>query len=63
VGIRKARFVGISGVPTLAASYATERSLTLTALVADFRRFPVDAEERRDGVLVAEAGAAVVGVE
>ena len=31
----------------LAASYATERGLTLTTLVADFRRFPVDTPERR----------------
>jgi hypothetical protein len=29
----------------LAASYATEHGLKVTALVEDFRRFPVDAEE------------------
>ena len=50
----------LPGVVVLTASYATELGLEVTALVADFRRFPVDADERRDGVLVAEADAAVV---
>ena len=44
----------------LAASYAALRGLKLTALVPDFRRFPVDAVERRDALLVCEADAAVV---
>jgi hypothetical protein len=51
---------GGRGVPMLAASYATERGLTVTARVADFVRFPVDAVERRDGFLANEADAAVV---
>jgi hypothetical protein len=48
------------GVPMLAASYAAERGLTVTACVADFARFPVDAVERRDAFLVSEVDAAVV---
>jgi hypothetical protein len=32
----------------------------VTARVADFTRFPVDAVERRDAFLVSEADAAVV---
>ena len=32
----------------------------MTALVPDFARFPVDAEERRDAFLVCEADAVVV---
>ncbi len=51
---------GGRGVPMLAASYAAERGLTVTALVPDFTRFPVDAVERRDAFLVAEADAVVV---
>ena len=51
---------GGRGVPMLAASYAAERGLTVTALVPDFARFPVDAEERRDAFLVGEADAVVV---
>ena len=51
---------GGRGVPMLAASYATERGLTVTARVADFTRFPVDAVERRDTFLVSESDAAVV---
>jgi hypothetical protein len=51
---------GGRGVPMLAASYATERGLTVTARVADFARFPLDAVERRDAFLVNEADAAVV---
>ena len=47
-------------VPTLAASYASERGLVVTARVADFVRFPVDAVERRDAFLVNEADAASV---
>ena len=50
---------GGRGVPMLAASYAAERGLTVTALVPDFARFPVDAEERRDAFLVGEADAVV----
>lgn len=38
----------------LSASYATERGLPLTPVVADFVRFPVDAVERKDRLLVAE---------
>jgi hypothetical protein len=37
-----------------------ERNLIITPLVADYRRFPVDAPERRDAMLVASADAAVV---
>src|SRR5262245_40463779 len=52
---------GGPGVPMLAASFAAERGLTVTALVPDYGRFPAEAaEERRDGILVAEADAAVV---
>ena len=47
-------------MPMLAASYATERGLVVTPRVADFRRFPVDAVERRDAFIVGEADAAVV---
>src|SRR3954468_3121434 len=51
---------GGRGVPMLAASYATERGLVVTARVADFVRFPVDAVERRDAFPVSEADAAVI---
>src|SRR5688500_14922182 len=51
---------GGRGVPMLAASYATERGLVVTARVADFVRFPVDAVERRDAFLVNEVDAVVV---
>jgi hypothetical protein len=51
---------GGRGVPMLAANYAAERGLTVTALVPDFTRFPVDAVERRDAFLVADADAVVV---
>src|SRR5579883_3019819 len=51
---------GGPGVAMLAASYASERGLVVSALVPDFRRFPVDAVERRDAFLVSEADAAVV---
>jgi hypothetical protein len=51
---------GGPGVAMLAASYAKERGLVVRALVPDFRRFPVDAEERRDTFLVSEADAALV---
>jgi hypothetical protein len=51
---------GGPGVPMLAASSAAERGLAVTALVPDFRRFPVDAAERRDAFLVSEANAALV---
>jgi hypothetical protein len=52
---------GGSGVPMLAASYATERGLTCTALVPDFGRFPaVAAVDRRDAELVGRADAAVI---
>jgi hypothetical protein len=51
---------GGRGVPMLAASYATERRPTVTARVADFGRFPVEAAERRDAFLVNEADAVVV---
>lgn len=51
---------GGRGVPMLAASYASERGLVVTARVADFVRFPVDAVERRDAFLVNEVDAAVV---
>ena len=55
-----AGFRGGPGVPMLAASYAAVRGLVVTALVPDFDRFPVDAVERRDALLVAEADAVVV---
>jgi hypothetical protein len=51
---------GGPGVPMLAASYAAAKGLALTAVVADWKRFPVDAEERRDLFLVGQADAAVV---
>ena len=51
---------GGPGVPMLAASYATANGLTVHALPPDFTRFPVDAVERRDAFLVAEADAVVV---
>jgi hypothetical protein len=51
---------GGPGVAMLAASYAKERGLALTALVTDFRRFPLDAEERRDVLLVSAADATLV---
>ena len=45
----------------LAASYAAERGLTVTALVPEYGRFPTEAaEQRRDTILVAEADAAIV---
>jgi hypothetical protein len=40
----------------LAASYAVERGLVVTALTPNFSRFPVDAVERRDAFLVSELG-------
>ena len=43
-----------------AVSHATERILKLTPLVPDFRHFPTDAPERRDGYLVPQADAAVI---
>jgi hypothetical protein len=49
-----------AGVPALAASYATERGLTLTALTTDFARHRGNAEEWRDERLVSMAEAAVL---
>jgi hypothetical protein len=43
-----------------AASYTSEPGLAVTARVADFVRFPVDAVERRDAFLVNETDAAVI---
>jgi YspA, cpYpsA-related SLOG family len=52
---------GGPGVPMLAASYATERGLPVTALVPDFGRFPAAAAvEKRDAELVELADAAVI---
>lgn len=51
---------GGPGVPMLAASYAAAIRLAVAALVPDFLRFPVDAVERRDAFIVAEADAVVV---
>jgi hypothetical protein len=51
---------GGRGVPMLAASYAAANGLEVVTRVADFRRFPLDADERRDAFLVSEADAAVV---
>ena len=52
---------GGRGVPMLAASYAAERGLVVTALVPDYGRFPTEAaEERRDVGLVGQADAAVI---
>jgi hypothetical protein len=51
---------GGRGVPMLAASYATANGLQVVARVPDYRRFPIDAVERRDAFLVNEADAAVV---
>ena len=42
-----------------AASYAIANVLELVTRVADFGRFPLDAEERRAAFLVNEADAAV----
>src|SRR5947208_2364984 len=50
---------GGRGVP-MAASCAAAKVLAVTARVADFVRFPVDAVERRDAFLVSEADAAVI---
>jgi hypothetical protein len=51
---------GGAGVPMLAASYATEKRLTCTALVPEWGRFPdAQAVARRDAELVAMADAAV----
>ena len=48
---------GGPGVPMmLAASYAAERGLKLTALMPDFIRFPVDTVARRDLFLVSRGG-------
>ena len=44
----------------LAASYAAANGLEVVVRVADFRRFPLDAEERRDAFLVGETDEAVV---
>jgi hypothetical protein len=52
--------IGGRGVPMLAASYATTRGLKVVPFVPDYRRFPADAEERRDAYLAAEADAALV---
>jgi hypothetical protein len=53
--------VGGPGVAILAASYATERGLTVTPMLPEFGRFPeVVAVQRRDAELVALADAAVV---
>jgi hypothetical protein len=52
---------GGSGVPCLAASYAVERGLVLSAVVPEFGRFPpVAAVHRRDLAVVAVADAAVI---
>jgi hypothetical protein len=42
----------------LAAIYASERGLSITAHVPDFVRFPGDADERRGALLVCEPEAA-----
>ena len=44
----------------LAASYAAANGLEVVVRVADFGRFPLDADERRDAFLVNEADAAVI---
>ena len=44
----------------LAAGYGAANGLEVVVRVADFARFPLDAEERRDAFLVNEADAAVV---
>ena len=44
----------------LAASYAAANGRAVVALVPDFARFPVEAEQRRDAYLVEQADAAVV---
>ena len=44
----------------LAASYAAERRLHVSALLPNFDRFPADASERRDKQLVEAADAAVI---
>jgi hypothetical protein len=51
---------GGRGAPMLAASYGAANGLVVVTRVADFRRFPLDAEERRDAFVVNEANAAVV---
>jgi hypothetical protein len=53
--------VGGPGVAMLAASYATERGLKVTAHLPEFGRFPERAAiERRDTEVIALADAAVV---
>lgn len=53
--------VGGPGVAILAASYATERGLSITAHLPEFGRFPERAAiERRDTEVVALADAAVI---
>jgi hypothetical protein len=44
----------------LAASYGAANGLELVTRVADFGRFPLDADERRDAFLVNGADTAVV---
>src|SRR4051812_39932622 len=52
---------GGAGVPMLAASYATERGLPVTAMVPEFGPFPeAAAVDRRDAELVSLADAVVV---
>lgn len=53
---------GGPGVPMLAASYASERGLSVVALLPNFDRFPANAEERRDKLLVEDADVAVIVV-
>jgi hypothetical protein len=59
--------IGVGQEPTsdaelllLAASDATGLCPKVVALVPDFRRFPVDAVERRDAFWMSQADAAVV---
>jgi hypothetical protein len=54
---------GGPGLPALVASYARSRGLTFTALVPDHERYPGNAVERRDALLVADADAAAVLVD
>jgi siroheme synthase (precorrin-2 oxidase/ferrochelatase) len=44
----------------LPASYASERGLSIVALLPDYNRFPANAEERRDKLRVEDADSAVI---
>jgi hypothetical protein len=55
--------IGGPGLSALVASYARSRELRFTAHVPDHERYPGNALERRDALLVADADATVVLVD